>query len=100
MSSQLVWELIRKNHAFIRTSVNHTTFSGEPGNLSNKHSCASLGRCLLDALSDGWLAAMQQMRRSSCSGRAGWTCSRGPSEAAMQGRARLPPGMPSFLRRR
>ena len=33
MSSQLVWELVKNNNAFLRKSVNHTTFSGEPGNL-------------------------------------------------------------------
>ncbi|KAI7842121.1 hypothetical protein COHA_004314 [Chlorella ohadii] len=38
MSAQLVWELVKKNNAFIRKSVNHTVFSAEPGNVANKHS--------------------------------------------------------------
>lgn len=40
MSSQLVWELVKKNHAFLRknAAVNGALFSGEPGNLANKHS--------------------------------------------------------------
>lgn len=42
MSAQLVWELVKKNNAFIRKSVNHTVFSAEPGNVANKHRC---GRC-------------------------------------------------------
>ena len=33
MSSQLVWELVKNNNAFLRKSVNHTVFSAEPGNL-------------------------------------------------------------------
>ncbi|PSC73656.1 60S ribosomal L28-1 [Micractinium conductrix] len=38
MSSQLVWELVKNNNAFLRKSVNHTVFSAEPGNLANKSS--------------------------------------------------------------
>ena len=33
MSSQLIWELVKKGNAFLRKSVNGTTFSAEPGNL-------------------------------------------------------------------
>lgn len=33
MSTQLVWELVKKHHAFIRKSVNGTVLSAEPGNL-------------------------------------------------------------------
>ncbi len=33
MSSQLVWELVKKHNAFLRKSVNHTMLSAEPGNL-------------------------------------------------------------------
>lgn len=44
MSAQLVWELVKKNNAFIRKSVNHTVFSAEPGNVANKHRC---GQCSL-----------------------------------------------------
>lgn len=33
MSSQLVWEIVKKNNSFLRRSVNHTVFSAEPGNL-------------------------------------------------------------------
>lgn len=44
MSAQLVWELVKKNHAFIRKSVNHTVFSAEPGNVANKHRCGWCSR--------------------------------------------------------
>ena len=33
MSSQLVWELVKNNNAFLKKGVNGIKFSAEPGNL-------------------------------------------------------------------
>ena len=38
MSSSLVWELVKKNNAFIKKGINGITLSSEPGNLYNVHS--------------------------------------------------------------
>ena len=33
MSSQLIWELVKRNNAFIKKNVNGTVWSKESGNL-------------------------------------------------------------------
>ncbi|KFM27235.1 Nicotinamide mononucleotide adenylyltransferase 1 [Auxenochlorella protothecoides] len=38
MSSSLVWELVKKNNAFLKKNINGIVVSTEPGNLMNKHS--------------------------------------------------------------
>lgn len=38
MSSQLVWQIVKKNNSFIRKGLNGELFSAEKGNLTNKHS--------------------------------------------------------------
>lgn len=38
VSSELVWQFIRKNTAFIKAGLHGERFTTEPGNLTGKHS--------------------------------------------------------------
>ena len=49
-SSELVWQCVKKNNAFVRASVNRTRFSAERGNVTNKHSYAASGAQKIDIL--------------------------------------------------
>mmetsp|Transcript_23732 Transcript_23732/g.80857 ORF Transcript_23732/g.80857 Transcript_23732/m.80857 type:complete len:129 (+) Transcript_23732:232-618(+) len=42
-SPDVIWQVIKRGNAFMRQSVNHTRFSKEDGNLTNKHNFASSG---------------------------------------------------------
>mmetsp|Transcript_43078 Transcript_43078/g.102283 ORF Transcript_43078/g.102283 Transcript_43078/m.102283 type:complete len:135 (-) Transcript_43078:58-462(-) len=35
---QLLWQLVKRNNAFLRKNLNNQYFSAEPGNLYNRHS--------------------------------------------------------------
>jgi len=36
-SSELVWQCVKKNNAYVRASVNRTRMSAEKGNVTAKH---------------------------------------------------------------
>ena len=42
-SSELVWQCVKKNNAYVRASVNRTRFSAERGNVTSKHGFSSSG---------------------------------------------------------
>lgn len=45
MSSQLVWQFIRKHTSFIKVGLHGEKFTTEPGNLTAKHSYKYSGAC-------------------------------------------------------
>ena len=45
-SSELVWQCVKKNNAYVRASVNRTRLSAEKGNVTAKHGFSSSGACL------------------------------------------------------
>jgi len=44
-SSELVWQCVKKNNAYVRASVNRTRLSAEKGNVTAKHGFSSSGAC-------------------------------------------------------
>ena len=42
-SSELVWQCVKKNNAYVRASVNRTRLSAEKGNVTAKHGFSSSG---------------------------------------------------------
>ena len=42
-SSELVWQCVKKNNAYVRASVNRTRMSAEKGNVTAKHGFSSSG---------------------------------------------------------
>ncbi|KAL4439471.1 hypothetical protein ABPG77_008800 [Micractinium sp. CCAP 211/92] len=76
MSSQLVWELVKKHNAFLRKSVNHTVLSAEPGNLANKNSykysgLANLSSTVDVASADGAVVVSKSSKKSKAGKLAG-----------------------------
>ena len=43
-SSELVWQCVKKNNAYVRASVNRTRMSAEKGNVTAKHGFSSSGK--------------------------------------------------------
>ena len=46
-SSQLLWQLVKGNHAFLHKGLHGAQFSSEPGNLYNINSYKYSGECVL-----------------------------------------------------
>jgi hypothetical protein len=53
-SSQLLWQLVKNNHAFLHKGLHGAQFSSEPGNLYNINSYKYSGQCFLAIIDDAF----------------------------------------------